>query len=324
MNPERYRVLLSAPYMIPFADRFVPELEAAGCEVVIPAVNERLEEADLLKLVPDMDGTICGDDRYTRKVIAAAPKLKIISKWGTGIDSIDADACREFGVRIGNTPGAFTVPVADSVMAYLLSFARRTPWMDDHMKAGRWEKIPGRSLGECTLGIIGVGNIGTAVARRAAAFGMTILGTDIRPIDAKLIADTGLQQVGQDELLARSDFVTLHCDLNGSSKHLLSSAEFKRMKNTAVVINTSRGPVIDEVALCHALRDGEIAGAGMDVFEHEPLPSSSLLRSLNNVLLAPHNSNSSPTAWERVHHSSIKNLLAGLREVRRGQNKAAA
>ena len=113
----RYKVLLSAPYMIPFADRFVPELEAAGCEVVIPNVNERLEEADLLDLVGDIDGTICGDDRYTRRVIEAAPNLKIISKWGTGIDSIDAAACHDHGVRIGNTPNAFTVPVADSVLA---------------------------------------------------------------------------------------------------------------------------------------------------------------------------------------------------------------
>lgn len=317
-----WTVLLSAPYMIPFAGRFVPELEAAGCRVIVPNVNERMEESDLLAYAHDIDGTICGDDRYTRRVIECAPKLKIISKWGTGIDSIDAEACRDHGVRIGNTPGAFTVPVADSVFAYLLSFARRTPWMDAHMKGGRWEKIAGRSLGECTLGIIGVGNIGSAVAKRAAAFGMTILGTDIRPVNDKLIADTGMEIVGQDELLRRSDFVTLHCDLNGSSKHLISDGEFSVMKPTAVLVNTSRGPVVDEAALCRALAAGRIGGAGLDVFEHEPLPLSSPLRTMDNVLLAPHNSNSSPTAWERVHHNSIKNLLTGLRDVTRGKRAA--
>ncbi|MGC4032102.1 MAG: phosphoglycerate dehydrogenase [Tepidisphaeraceae bacterium] len=318
----RYKVLLSAPYMIPFADRFVPELEAAGCEVVIPNVNERLEEADLLELVGDIDGTICGDDRYTRRVIEAAPNLKIISKWGTGIDSIDAAACHDHGVRIGNTPNAFTVPVADSVLAYVLSFARRTPWMDTHMKAGRWEKIAGRSLSECTIGIIGVGNIGSAVARRAAAFGMTILGTDIRDIDVSLITETNMQVVTKKTLLRESDFVTLHCDLNASSHHLMSSAEFALMKETAVLINTSRGPVVDEVALCVALAAGRLGGAGLDVFEHEPLPQSSPLRTMDNVLLAPHNSNSSPRAWERVHQNSIKNLMLGLREISRGRRAA--
>src|SRR5690606_5232487 len=152
-------------------------LEAEGCEVIIPTVNERLEEHELLELTRDIDGTICGDDRYTRNVLAHAKRLKIISKWGTGIDSIDRAACDEFGIRIGNTPNAFTIPVADSVFAYMLSFARQTPWMDAHMKAGRWEKIPGKTLSECTIGIVGVGNIGKEVARRACAFGMTVLGT---------------------------------------------------------------------------------------------------------------------------------------------------
>ncbi|HEY0009195.1 MAG TPA: NAD(P)-dependent oxidoreductase, partial [Tepidisphaeraceae bacterium] len=170
----KWNILLSAPYMIPFADRFIPQLEAEGCKVIVPRVNERLEEHELLNLVGDIDGTICGDDRYTRRVMNAAHRLKIISKWGTGIDSIDQAAAAEMGIRIGNTPNAFTVPVADSVFAYLLSFARQTPWMDRHMKSGHWEKIAGRSLSEGTLGIVGLGNIGRAVAQRAAAFGMRV------------------------------------------------------------------------------------------------------------------------------------------------------
>ena len=317
-----HTVLLSAPYMIPFADRFVSELEAAGCRVIVPTVNERMEEDDLLRYAGEIDGTICGDDRYTRLVIERAPRLKIISKWGTGIDSIDQAACREYGIRVGNTPGAFTVPVADSVLAYLLSFARRTPWMDAEMKGGHWEKIPGKTLGECTLGVIGLGNIGSAVARRAAAFGMTLLGNDPKPADGRLIADTGLRQTELDTLLSQSDFVTLHCDLNATSHHLIGARQLLRMKRSAVLVNTSRGPVVDEPALCAALTAGVIAGAGLDVFEHEPLPPGSPLRTLSNVLLAPHNSNSSPVAWERVHQNSIKNLLIGLREVQRGRRAA--
>lgn len=314
---KQWNVLLSAPYMIPFVDRFVPELEEAGCRVIVPKVNERLEAADLLKIIGDVDGTICGDDRYTREVLRAAPRLKVISKWGTGIDSIDSQACRELGIRVCNTPGAFTIPVADSVMAYLLSFARQTPWMDRQMKSGSWEKIPGKTLGECTLGIVGVGNIGAEVARRAAAFGMKILGNDLKTIDPRVAEQSGLKQTYLDDLLRRSDFVTLHTDLNPSSHHLIDDGALRKMKPTAILINTSRGPVVDERALTVALGSGVIAGAAMDVFEHEPLPMESPLRGMDNVLLAPHNSNSSPAAWERVHLNSIRNLMAGLNEVSR-------
>ncbi len=312
---SQWNVILSAPYMIPFADRFVPILEAEGCNVIIPSVNERLEEHELLKLVPDIDGTICGDDRYTRKVIQAAPRMRIISKWGTGIDSIDRAACEEFGIRIGNTPNAFTIPVADSVFAYLLSFARQTPWMDRHMKAGRWEKIAGKTLSECTIGIIGVGNIGKEVARRAAAFGMNVLGTDIQTVDPHFLAATTMRMTSLDDLLQRSDFVTLHTDLNPTSQHLMNAARFSLMKPGAVLINTSRGPVVDEPALVAALMKGRLGGAGLDVFEVEPLPQDSPLMQMDNVLIAPHNSNSSPAAWERVHQNSIRNLLHGLSEV---------
>ena len=148
------------------------------------------------------------------------------------------------------------MPVADSVFAYLLAFARQTPWMDRQMKTGAWEKFPGRSLAECTLGIIGLGDIGTAVTKRALAFGMTVLGTDPNAAAYARALDLGVKVVKQDELLGRSDFVTLHCDLNPTSQHLMGDAQFARMKNTAVLVNTSRGPVVDEAALCRALAAG--------------------------------------------------------------------
>lgn len=320
---QPWNILLSAPYMIPFAERFVPELESLGCRVIIPRVNERLEEADLLALLDEIDGTICGDDRYTRRVLQAAPRLKVISKWGTGIDSIDQAACRELGIRVCNTPNAFTIPVADSVFAYLLSFARQTPWMDQHMKSGAWEKIPGKTLSECTLGIIGCGNIGKAVARRANAFGMRVLGNDIKPLAPSVAATAGIELTSLDQLLAQSDFVTLHTDLNPTSYHLIGPAQLAAMKRTAVLINTSRGPVVDEPALVAALESGTIAGAALDVFEVEPLPKNSPLLKRANVLLAAHNSNSSPAAWERVHLNSIQNLMTGLREVKRDARRAA-
>jgi len=306
-------VLMTAPYMIPFLDRFKPIFDKYGIALIVPDVQERMEEEDLLKFAGQFDGTICGDDRYTPRVIeACVPRLKVISKWGTGVDSISAEACSQFGVRLGRTPNAFTTPVSDTVLGYLLAFARRQPWMNDAMKRGEWQKIPGKTLSECTLGIIGIGNIGKAVTRRAKAFGMKVLGTDIVEVDHVFVSETGIQMTNLDSLLSESDFVSVNCDLNPTSHHLINEKTLGKMKPSAVLINTARGPIVDEKALVAALQSGQIGGAALDVFEFEPLPLDSPLLKMDNVMLAPHNSNSSPTAWERIHWNTIKNLVEGL------------
>jgi len=306
-------VLFSAPYMLPVVGRFRPVFDHYGISLIIPEVHERLEEADLLTYAGKFDGAICGDDRYTARVLeACAPRLKVISKWGTGVDSIDAGACARLDIRLARTPNAFTLPVADTVMGYILAFARCLPWMDSVMKRGEWDKVSGRALSECTLGIIGVGAIGKVLARRARAFGMTVLGNDIVEIDHVFIAETGIQMLDLETLLARADFVSINCDLNPSSFHLINAQSLSWMRTDAILINTARGPVVDEPALVAALRSGQIGGAALDVFEVEPLPTDSPLLSMDNVLLAPHNSNSSPAAWERVHWNTIRNLVEGL------------
>lgn len=306
-------VLMTAPYMIRFLERFEPVLKKYGLELIVPEVKERMEEADLLKYAGQFDGAICGDDRYTARVLeSCAPRLKIISKWGTGIDSIDSEAASRLGIKVARTPNAFTTPVADTVLGYILAFARRQPWMDWEMKAGHWEKLPGRALSECTLGVIGVGNIGKAVTRRARAFGMKVLGNDIIEIDNVFIAETGIEMMSLEALLTNSDFVSLNCDLNPTSHHLINAKTLAKMKPEAVLINTARGAIVDEKALIEALQAERLAGAALDVFEVEPLPSDSPLLKMDNVMLAPHNSNSSPAAWERVHWNTIRNLLDGL------------
>src|SRR5512139_2647008 len=306
-------VLMTAPYMIPFLDRFNPVFVKYGIELIVPEVDERMEEADLLKYAGQFDGAICGDDRYTARVIEAClPRLKVISKWGTGIDSIDAEACSRYGIRLCRTTNAFTLPVADTVLGYILAFARRQPWMDREMKSGKWEKIPGKSLSENTLGVIGVGNIGKAVTRRARAFGMQVLGTDIIEIDHVFVAETGIEMTSLESLLARADFVSVNCDLNPTSYHLVNNDSLALMKPNAVLINTARGPIVEEQALIEALQVKRLAGAALDVFELEPLPLDSPLMKMDNVMLAPHNSNSSPAAWERVHWNTIRNLVEGL------------
>jgi D-3-phosphoglycerate dehydrogenase len=309
----KYTVLFTAPYMIPFVDRFKPVFDQYNIELIVPDVHERMEESDLLSYAGQFDGTICGDDRYTARVIeACAPRLKVISKWGTGVDSIDAEACARYGIKLGRTPNAFTLPVADSVMSYILAFARRQPWMDREMKSGNWEKIPGKALSECTLGVIGIGNVGKAVTRRARAFGMQVCGTDIIEIDHVFITETGLQMMDLPSLLSNSDFVSVNCDLNPTSHHLINHDTLALIKPGAVLINTARGPIVEEQALIEALQIQRLAGAALDVFEHEPLPLDSPLLKMDNVLLAPHNSNSSPAAWERVHWNTIRNLVEGL------------
>jgi D-3-phosphoglycerate dehydrogenase len=306
-------ILFSAPYMIPCLNHFGPELESYGLDLLVPEVHERLTEGQLFQFAGQFDGAICGDDQFTARVLeVCAPRLKVISKWGTGIDSIDRDAAVRLGIVVRNTPNAFTLPVADTVLGYLLAFARRQPWMDRAMKRGGWDKIPGRSLSECVLGVVGVGAIGKAVIRRGRAFGMQILGNDIVEVDHVFLAENGVEMTDLDDLLSRSDFVSLNCDLNPTSYHLMNAGKFSKMKPTAILVNSARGHLVEEPALIEALQTGQIAGAALDVFEIEPLPVDSPLLKMDNVMLAPHNANSSPTAWERVHRNTINNLLDGL------------
>jgi D-3-phosphoglycerate dehydrogenase len=306
-------ILFSAPYMLLSLDRFRPVFQRYGLDLITPRIQERLNEDDILKYAGQIDGAVCGDDHYTARVLEACyPRLKVISKWGTGIDSIDSPAAARLGVKVFRTPNAFTMPVTDTVLGYMLAFARRQPWMDHEMKSGKWDKIPGKALHECTLGVIGVGTIGKVVARRARAFGMTVLGNDIIDIDHVFIAETGIQMTDLETLLKKSEFVSVNCDLNPTSKHLINARTLSLMRPDAVLINTARGPIVDESALVTALQTGTIAGAALDVFEHEPLSEDSPFMKMDNVMLAPHNANSSPAAWERVHWNTIKNLIEGL------------
>ncbi len=306
-------VLVSAPYILPVIERFRTFFSQKNVELILANVEERLSEAELMQYAGQFDGLICGDDRLTERVLeACAPRLKAISKWGTGIDSIDQVAAARLGVQIFRTPNAFTLPVADSVLGYMLSFVRRLPWMDKDIKQGKWEKIPGKSLSECSLGVVGVGNCGKAVIRRARAFGMRILGNDIIEIAPDFILEYGVEMTSLESLLAQSDFVSINCDLNPTSYHLMNAQTFGMMKPSAILMNVARGPVVEEPALIAALQNRQIAGAALDVFEVEPLPLDSPLIKMDNVMLAPHNANSSPAAWERVHRNTIRNLFLGL------------
>ena len=180
------------------------------------------------------------------------------------------------------------------------------------MHQGIWDKYVGFALHEKTLGIIGMGNIGKAVAKRARAFGMRVLGTDIKEIPADFVKENNIEVVSLEKLLQESDFVSLNCDLNPTSLHLINKERLTLVKPTAFVINTSRGPVVEESALIEALLAKKIAGASLDVFEDEPLSASSPLKKMPNVILSPHNANAGFAAWKRVHENTINNLIVEL------------
>ncbi|MCX8042511.1 MAG: dihydrofolate reductase, partial [Desulfobacterota bacterium] len=235
-----YRVLISAPYLQRDFEAYRGEFVARGIVPFLPRVVERLEEPDLLAVIADYDGIICGDDRITARVIDAAVRLKVIVKWGTGIDSIDKVYAASKGIPVFNTPNAFTEPVSDSVLALMLSFARQIIPSDRILKQGGWDKRIGFCLCEKTLGVIGIGNIGRAVARKARGFGMRILGNDIKEIPATVTQELGIIMVSLERLLREADIISINCDLNPTSYHLISERQFALMKPDAIIINTAR------------------------------------------------------------------------------------
>lgn len=273
-------------------------------EIIKPTVTERLTEDELLKYVPEIDGIICGDDEITKKVIDSAKNLKVVVKWGTGIDSIDKEYLSEKKIQLFNTVNAFTIPVSESTIGLMLTLTRQIIKSNDLMKNGDWIKFPGVTLNELTIGIIGRGNIGSEVKRKLKTFTNNILIYDIKDEIKKSDPDW----VELDYLLANSDIITIHCDLNPTSYHLIDKDAINRMKDGVILINTARGPIINETDLIESLNQNKFGGVGLDVFETEPLDFNSPLRHFKACLLSAHATNSSPKYWEFVHLNSINNL----------------
>ena len=309
----KYKVLVSPNTLLPVFDNYKSILEENNIEVIIPPpFNEFLSESELLPLISEIDGAICGDDQFTKKVFRNAKKLKVLSKWGEGLNAIDLEAAKSSNVKVFRTTGALTDPVADTVLGYILAFARNIIEKDYFMKNGEWRKLSAVTLKESTLGIIGYGKIGRAVAKRSNSFGMKILAYDVKPTKDDVLHKTNTKLVSFDQLLYQSDFISLNCDLNESSFKMIDHDALKKMRNNCVLINTARGELVDEFALISALKNGIISGAALDVYEKEPLPKDSELRTMKNCLLSAHNANSSPLVFDYIHRKTIENLIDGL------------
>ena len=307
-----HKVLITAPYLKNDIDEFKRELETKSIDYSVYPVQERVEEYELLEIIHQYEGIVCGDDRITRKVIDQAKNLKVIVKWGTGIDSINKPYAEEKGIPVRNTLNAFTEPVSDSILAITLAFARGLFESDRIMKSGQWEKARGVCLREVIVGIIGLGNIGKAVARKIQIFGTKVYANDVVDIPKEITDELNVKMVSLDTLLEKSDFVVTCCTLNETSLHLMNAERFHRMKASAYLINVARGPIVKETDLVKALQSKEIAGAGLDVFEDEPLPEDSPLRSMDNCILSSHNVNASPYYWNMVHRNTLDMLYEGL------------
>ena len=270
---------------------------------------------ELLEVIPEMDAVIVrGRTKITDTVLSKAEKLKVVGRMGVGVDNIDLKAAEAHGVTVVNAPVATTVSVAELTIGMMLSLIREIPKADCGMKAGEWLKkeLVGTELYQKTLGVIGYGNIGQAVAVRALAFGMNVIAYDLnKPID--VIQSTGAEPVSFEELLARSDMITMHLPHNESSHYLVNEATINKMKDGVLIIDAARGGVIEESALLSALDSGKVAGAALDVFETEP-PGDAPLPKHPKVVATPHIGSQTKEAQVRAGFDIVSEVVAALDE----------
>ena len=269
--------------------RFRDLLVKAGFEVVDPPSAGKMTEEGLLAALPACDAIIAGGETISAAVIAASSKLRAIARTGVGYDAVDLEAAKAGKVAVTITPGANQDAVAEQAFALLLALAKDLLAHDRAIRAGAWSRAPlPRAIRGRTLGIVGLGRIGRAVATRALAFGMSVLAHEPVGDHSAFCSKHGIEQVDFDDLLARSDVVSLHLPLVEATRRLFDASAFERMKPGSILINTSRGGLISEPDLVAALRSGHLAGAGLDVFDREPPPADHDLWSLPNVVLTPH------------------------------------
>ena len=274
----------------------------------------------LLEKVKDVDGLLALlSDRVDITLMDAAPKLKVISNLAVGYDNIDITEATKRGIQVGNTPGVLTETTADIAFALLMAAARRVVEADRHVRKSQWKTwgpmiLLGQDIHHATLGIIGLGRIGIEVAKRARGFNMNVLYHDIVRNSEETERQLGVKYISElTELLSTSDFISVHVPLLPGTHHLIGASEFALMKPTAVFINTSRGPVVDQKALYEALRSGKIFAAGIDVTEVEPISTDDPLLTLENVVITPHIASASVHTRKNMAMMAAENLLAGLR-----------
>lgn len=284
-------------------------IEAAGYELVVPTLTaQRFEADELIALAQECVGIVAGDDDLGRRTLTGLPNLKVLVRWGIGTDTVDFDAARELGVVVRNTPGVFGDEVADSAFGYILNLARGHHLIDAAVRRGDWRKIEGIALTGETLGVVGAGSVGGAVVRRGLGFAMEVVAYD--PF-FKGELPCGASLVDLDELLHKSRFVVLTAPSTPSTRGMINASSLATFRPDAFLVNVARGDLIVEDDLATALQSGMLAGAGLDVFEMEPLPAGSPLRNLN-VVLGSHNGSNATAGVRRASQRAVDIMLEEL------------
>lgn len=285
-------------------------IQKLGYEVIAPelAGRQQFTAAELLEHSDRLVGIIAGDDQLDRTFFAGAPKLKTVIRWGIGMDSVDHEAARDHGVTVRNTPGVFGHEVADAAFGYILNLVRGYIAVDAAIRRGEWPKMEGVTLAGARLGIVGLGAIGREIAKRGTGFGMDVVAYDPF-VDT---AQAGVSIVDLDKLLATSRFIVLACPLTPQTFHLIDAQRLALMRPNAYLVNVARGPVVMEQDLIDALKGGRLAGAALDVFEIEPLPMDSVLRTLPNVVLGAHNASNTREGVVRASDQAVEFLIEEL------------
>ena len=303
------KVLVTCPPMLGMIDSFRHIFEEKGIELSAPNVVQTLSVKELKEIVPQHDGWIIGDDPATREVFEAgsAGKLKAAVKWGIGVDNVDFDACKDLNIPIINTPDMFGREVADIAMGYVIALARETFEIDRAVRDGKWIKPRGISLSGKKVALVGFGDIGQSTAKRLLALDMDVIAYDP-------FADNNpnLLEVEREVWPTRveeADFIVVTCSLTKSSFHMVNADVFKQAKDGVRVVNVGRGPIIDETSLEDALKSGKVYSAALDVFEVEPLPMDSYLRTHPHCIFGSHNASNTADAVERTSHIAIDKLF---------------
>jgi D-3-phosphoglycerate dehydrogenase len=307
------RVLIACRQMQDCFEHFRSRFDERGIEYTLPQVVQQMTEEDLLPVIGEYDGMIAGDDHITERVLSRADRLRIISKWGIGTDAIDLAAAERRGIRVTNTPAVFGDDVADVAAGYLVMLARRLHLIDASVKGGGWLKYRGMALSSATLGIYGLGSIGRSVARRGHSFGMRVVGYDIAPESRALAREHGIEAMEDaDALFATADFLVLCAPATPETRHAVNAGTLALMPVGSFVINVARGTIVDETALADALASGRLAGAALDVFEVEPLPADSRLRTFDTCIFGSHNGSNTEQGVLRASERAVANLIEGL------------
>ncbi len=305
-------VLVTCRQMQNCIDEFRDRFERHGVSLVLPPIVQQLSEAELAGMIGGFDAIIAGDDPITAGVLEQATRLKVVAKWGIGVDGIDLAAARRLDIPVLNTPAVFGDEVADVAIGYVILLARQLHRIDAGVRAGGWPKPEGLTLHGKRLGILGFGSIGRAVAARGRGFGMELLATDAAGIPDEDATRLGVRSVDEPSLFAETDFLVLCSPLTPETHHVVGEENLARMRPGSFVVNVARGPLVDETALHRALSEGRLAGAALDVFEVEPLPAASPLRDVESCILGSHNASNTREGVRRASAQAVTNTLVAL------------